>query len=83
MDEALHSCGEEGEGLTMPKAYYTVRYAWREKNGERREARTVVTHLSQLEAEAQFQRQNPHVRVLLTPAVVMPEAVNAEVAHAS
>lgn len=58
----------------MPKQYFQVRYAWREPNGERREGRTVVTALSQQEAEGKFQRQNQHVRV--TP-------IKTPVAHAA
>lgn len=69
----------------MPKNHYQVRYSWRESNGERREGRTVVTHYSQLEAEAKFQRQNPHVSVEHQRAIVAPEPVASgkEVSHAA
>lgn len=55
----------------MPKKFLQVRYEWRQPNGERREGRTVVSALSQDEAEARFQRQNRHVSVI-------PAALTAE-----
>jgi len=60
----------------MPKQYYQVRYTWRDERGARKEGRTVVTALSQLEAEAKFQRQNQHVTVLRQAAVVLQEAAS-------
>lgn len=46
------------------KQLWQVRYEWREANGAKREGRTVVTALSQAEADAKFQRQNQHVSVM-------------------
>lgn len=45
------------------KQYFQVRYSWRDERGQRKEGRTVVTALSQMEAEGKFQRQNQHVTV--------------------
>jgi hypothetical protein len=48
----------------MPnKQYFQVHYEWTEC-GTERHAHTVVSDYSQAEANAKFQRQNQHVRVV-------------------
>lgn len=64
----------------MAKSPYQVRYSWREADGRRRRGHTVVTHHSQLEAEAQFQRQNPHLKVEHQLAVVRHAPAKKEAA---